>query len=178
MYVDPTCQALQPTLVKGEWCGPGCAIVAKSCNRCSRFLPIDIENERNTLAYSNHCVSRAPCEHSAFSRYLVVSSEANSVAKYQHGNKIHSYYGHQLECKVCKKFFVNAPLNPLRNSTQHREDSLRRRAFEVLVSELLGRDWIYHKHRLESGSEFDVFIWEKFKYYKPHWSWWRFHGQV
>ncbi len=50
----------------------------------------------------------------------------------------------------------------MRNSTQHREDSLRRRALDVLVNELLNRESTYHAHRLATGTEFDVTIWKKF----------------
>ncbi|WKZ26089.1 MAG: hypothetical protein QY322_02135 [bacterium] len=45
-------------------------IVSKSCNRCARFLPIDVENESNSLGFSNHCKKKAPCVHNAFSRYI------------------------------------------------------------------------------------------------------------
>jgi hypothetical protein len=57
---------------------------------------------------------------------------------------------------------VNTALNHLRTSTQHREDALRRRAFELLVRKLLNIDWIYHSFRNLNGIEFDKFIWEKF----------------
>jgi hypothetical protein len=144
----------------------GQPLVIKSCNRCSRFLVIDAINERNTLSFSNHCVKRAPCSHTAFSSYPIVESDYNQIptflTKLNSNGKIQMYYGFQLECKSCKKFFVNAPLNPLRNSTQHREDSLRRRAIEVLVDTLLDREWIYHRFRLEQRKEFDKHIWEKF----------------
>jgi hypothetical protein len=50
----------------------------------------------------------------------------------------------------------------MRDSTQHREDSLRRRALEALVDELLGRTLIYHTWRVEHGEEFDVHIWKRF----------------
>jgi len=141
-------------------------IILKSCNRCSRFLPIDILNERNTLSFSNHCVKKYPCTHNAFSKYKIIESDYSEIpkelSKNIEGDKIISYFGHQLECKSCKKFFVNAPLNPLRNSTQHREDSLRRRCIEVLVDTLLKREWIYHKFRIKEKKEFDRFIWNKF----------------
>lgn len=141
-------------------------IIIKSCNRCSRFLPIDALNERNTLSFSNHCVKKAPCTHNAFSKYAIKEKDYSSVppefSKLNKDNHITLYHGYQLECKSCKKFFVNAPLNPLRNSTQHREDSLRRRAIEILVDTILGREWIYHKFRIEQKKEFDKFIWEKF----------------
>mgnify|MGYP001088648626 CR=1 FL=1 len=160
---------------------PGRCVVLKSCNRCARYLLIDIENERNTISFSNHCVSRAPCEHPLFSTYKIVENECEILPEYilkkrvssevsqvtlsessYAISKIQSHYGYQLECRSCKKFYVNAPLNPMRDSTQHREDSLRRRALEVLVDELLDREWIYHTFRLEKGKEFDVYIWERF----------------
>jgi hypothetical protein len=141
-------------------------IIIKSCNRCSRFLPIDVLNERNTLSFSNHCVKKAPCTHNAFSRYTIKETDYQNIpsifSSLIDDDKIKLYNGYQLECKSCKKFFVNAPLNPLRNSTQHREDSLRRRAIEVLVDTLLEKDWIYHKFRIENKKEFDKHIWEKF----------------
>jgi hypothetical protein len=144
----------------------GDPITLKSCNRCSRFLPVDILNERNTLSFSNHCVKKAPCTHNAFSRYIIKENDYPKIPKefisMMQEDKLALYHGYQLECKPCKKFFVNAPLNPLRNSTQHREDSLRRRAIEVLVDTLLGRQWIYHKFRVEQKKEFDNHIWEKF----------------
>jgi len=141
-------------------------IIIKSCNRCSRFLPIDVLNERNTLSFSNHCVKKVPCTHNAFSTYAVLNSDykkpPSEILHLIVNDKVKLYNGFQLECKPCKKFFVNAPLNPLRNSTQHREDSLRRRAIEVLVDTLLDREWIYHKFRLEKRKEFDKHVWEKF----------------
>jgi hypothetical protein len=149
----------------------GAPIILKSCNRCQRFLPINPANERQQLAFSNHCSTKAPCKHSGFSRYQIVDSALEPKAlsyfishtPYKlENNLIISYFGHQLECKACKKFFVNAPLNPLRSSTQHREDSLRRRAFELLTRRLLNVKWIYHEFRQEKFIEFDRYIWEKF----------------
>lgn len=141
-------------------------ILLKSCNRCQRFLPINFFNERQQISFSNHCVSKAPCKHSTFASYKLTNSSyvPQSVAdKFGAVNSvISSYYGHQLECKACKKFFVNAPLNPLRNSTQHREDSLRRRAFEILIGDLLNKNWIYHEYRISNKKEFDQSIWERF----------------
>lgn len=141
-------------------------MVFKSCNRCQRFLPINNFNERKQISFSNHCVTKAPCKHSNFSNYEVLNmseiSEKDTAEMKIENGFIKSHFGHQLECKACKKFFVNAPLNPLRNSTQHREDSLRRRAFEILIGELLKTTWIYHKFRVENKKEFDVEIWEKF----------------
>ncbi len=163
LYIDPCLTKNIIRIVKGVNAGVGQPIVCKSCNRCNRYQPVDINDERNTLSYSNHCVSRAPCSHAAFSRYEIISGDKSLLnPKFIVGNQVVTHYGHQLECIVCKKFFVNLPLNPLRNSTQHREDSLRRRATEILVAELLGKKWVYHEHRIATGTEFDVHIWEKF----------------
>lgn len=159
----------------------GRCVVLKSCNRCARYLLIDIENERNAISFSNHCVSKAPCRHPLFSTYKVVENACKKLPEYilkkriapdalqstlsgkgDVVSKIQTYYGYQLECRSCKKYYVNLPLNPMRDSTQHREDSLRRRALEVLVDKLLGRKWIYHAFRLEKDQEFDVYIWERF----------------
>lgn len=149
----------------------GDVLITKSCNRCQRFLPINFFNERIQLAFSNHCAAKAPCTHSTFSNYQIKESclDEPELTKYIkttaldiRDNLIVSYFGHQLECKACKKFFVNAALNHLRTSTQHREDSLRRRAFEILINTLLGSDWIYFSFREEKGIELDKYIWEKF----------------
>lgn len=145
-------------------------LVLKACNRCGRFLPIDISNERNSLSFSNHCVKRSSCTHGAFSSYNIenldeirellilepIKSHLTST------NKIKTNYGFQLECRVCKKYVVNAQLNPLRNSAQHREDSSRRRAIEDLLLKLLEKQWIFKLFRMKNGSEFDDFIWNKF----------------
>ena len=163
LYQDPTAQSLKVAVARGNILqGKGAPIICKSCNRCSRYLPVDIYCERNTLSFSNHCVSRAPCKHASFSQYYIDAGDASLIADKVRDGYVISRLGHQLECIVCKKFFVNLPLNPLRDSTQHREDSLRRRAFEVLANQLLARKWIYHSYRLVKGAEFDVAIWEKF----------------
>ncbi len=164
LFKDPTSYTTKYHISKGSFdIGMNMSLVCKSCNRCARFLPIDITDERNTLAFSNHCVSKAPCKHPSFSQYLVEDGDKNAFRGKVKEDRIQAYYGHQLECIVCKKFFVNLPLNPLRNSTQHREDSLRRRAIEVMVDTLLSRKWVYHEYRIRTGKEFDVEIWSKFK---------------
>ena len=142
----------------------------KACNRCARFLPIDLLNERNQLGFNNHCVKRAPCTHKAFSRFtLENSADLDRIdPKLQdkiigESEVIQSYYGFQLECRACKKLHVNAPLNPRRNTAQRREDGLRRRAIENLVRDLLSIDWIFYKFRRQGRSEeFDTYIWNKF----------------
>lgn len=144
----------------------GCRVVMKSCNRCGRFLPINIDDEMKTLSFSLHCKKRAPCVHSTFRAYEIqdktdLHSEDLSGLNLE-GNKVVSYYGHQLECKACKKFFVNAPLNPQRNPQQFKEDGLRRRAIEVLVNTLLDRNLVHFEFERRTKKEFSKYIWEKF----------------
>jgi hypothetical protein len=102
----------------------------KSCNRCARFLPINVHNERIHLSFSNHCVAphRVPCTHGGFGRLRDVKTD--EVRQLRHG--------FQLECRFCKKFEVNAPHNPQRTAAQMKEDAARRRAFELLLTELYG----------------------------------------
>lgn len=141
------------------WTDSSC-IYLKSCNRCARYLPIDFDLQENDVSFSLHCKSRAPCTHSTFATYKVEQNDCNVDTNME--NQIQAYYGYQLECKSCKKFYVNWPLNPLRNDTQHREDSLRRNAFEELVGILFKNEWIFHTFRLKYKKEFDVHIFEKF----------------
>jgi hypothetical protein len=105
-------------------------IALKSCNRCARFLPINVHNERLALSYSNHCVApqRVPCRHATFGRLRNVAT----------GEPLQLRYGFQLECRFCKKFAVNAALNPQRTAAQMKEDGARRRSFELLLQELYG----------------------------------------
>lgn len=133
-------------------------VLLKSCNRCARYLLVDIDTQENDLSFSRHCVNRAPCNHPLFSSYRVVENECEFIST----KTVTAHFGYQLECKSCKKFYVNRPLNPKRDSTQHREDSLRRRAFEVLAGKILDKKWIFHKFRIKNKKEFDVYIWEKF----------------
>lgn len=144
----------------------GRRVVLKSCNRCGRYLPINIEDEMKTLSFSLHCKKRAPCIHSTFRAYEIknrTNLKPNDLAGLKtEGNKVVSYYGHQLECKACKKFFVNAPLNPQRNPQQFKEDGLRRRAIEVLVNKLLDRNLVHFEFEKRTKREFSKYIWEKF----------------
>lgn len=148
--------------------GSGEQQVVKACNRCARFLLVDVLHEHQPLGFSNHCVQRAPCQHSAFSRFVVENpidvdpSLSRIIRKQGDSLVVSTNHGFQLECRPCKKFTVNAPLNPLRSTTQHREDGSRRRAFEQLVMHLLERDWIYFTYRQKYGEEFVPYIWEKF----------------
>lgn len=144
----------------------GNRVVLKSCNRCGRFLPINIDDEMKTLSFSLHCKKRAPCVHSSFRAYEIQNKNELQTDDLKElkleGNKVVSYYGHQLECKACKKFFVNAPLNPQRNAQQFKEDGLRRRAIEVLVNDLLNRNLIHFEFENRTKKEFSKYIWEKF----------------
>lgn len=145
----------------------GRLIVLKSCNRCGRYSPINIFDEMSTLGYSLHCKKRAPCVHSTFRAYTVqnideLSEKELSLFKMER-DKIVAYYGHQLECKACKKFFVNAPLNCQRNPQQFKEDGLRRRAIEVLVNKLLATNLIHFEYENRTKKEFSEHIWKKFK---------------
>ena len=125
----------------------------KSCNRCGRFLPINLPKERETLSFSNHCVAdhRRPCSHAGFGRIRRLGS------KPEHNLE----YGFQLECRFCKKFEVNAPHNPQRTSSQMKEDAARRRAFELLL------DSLYHgtpslRYSQETGSELAADVYARF----------------
>ena len=144
----------------------GNRVVLKSCNRCGRFLPINMDNEMKTLSFSLHCKKRAPCVHSTFRAYEIQNRDELKPDDLKglklEGNKVVSYYGHQLECKACKKFFVNAPLNPQRNAQQFKEDGLRRRAIEVLVNNLLNRNLVHFEFEKRTKKEFAKYIWEKF----------------
>lgn len=147
----------------------GC-LVLKSCNRCGRFLPIDIKNETNSLGFSNHCKKRAPCSHRAFSEYLIENNSdisvfndyiKNNLIKNNNDFYIKTNLGFQLECRSCKKFVVNAPLNPLRNKAQHHEDGARRRSIERMIIELTNIDTV-KDFRSNNGKEFQNYLWEKF----------------
>lgn len=144
----------------------GESVVLKSCNRCGRFLPINEQNELKTLSFSLHCRKTAPCRHSTFSSYTILNYEEidkNNLKSYNIiDKKLISHYGHQLECKACKKFFVNAPLNPQRNAQQFKEDGLRRRALETLINTLLDKNMIHFEFENKTKKEFSKYIWEKF----------------
>ncbi len=128
-------------------------IVLKSCNRCARFLPINIENERHHLSFTNHCVAerRRPCKHASFGRLRNVET----------GEVLQLEYGFQLECRFCKKFEVNAAHNPQRSAAQMKEDGARRRAFELLLAELYdGSPALRYRH--ETGRELADQVWTRF----------------
>lgn len=153
-------------LTSGQKLKQGKRVIAKSCNRCGRYLPINIDDELKTLSFSLHCKKRAPCIHSTFKAYKIQNHSDLKKSDFKNlsidDDKIISYYGHQLECKACKKFFVNAPLNPQRNAQQFKEDGLRRRAIEVLVNTLLNKNLIHFEFEHKNKEEFSQYIWKKF----------------
>lgn len=129
-------------------------IYTKSCNRCARFLPINVDNERVQLSFSNHCVAehRRPCQHTGFGKLRNIDN----------GEALILDYGYQLECRYCKKFEVNAAHNPQRTSAQMKEDAARRRAIELLLSDLYdGSHQLKFRHE-HNGLELSDYIWEKF----------------
>lgn len=119
-------------------------LYVKSCNRCARFLPINVPHERNHLSFSNHCVAahRRPCKHNGFGRLRNPDTEETLSLE----------YGFQLECRFCKKFEVNAAHNPKRTAAQMKEDAARRRGFELLIEALDGGT-PQLRYRHETGRE-------------------------
>lgn len=130
------------------------SISLKNCNRCNRFLPVNLyENERKQLAYSNHCgESKDRCTHSSFG--IIQEEKTGKIRQLR--------YGFQLECRVCKKFEVNTALNPLRTSSQLKEDGQRRRHFELLLTHLYNASpSLSYRHK--TGKELTDDIFKKFK---------------
>lgn len=129
-------------------------IYLKSCNRCNRFLPININDERHHLSFTNHCVAdhRRPCSHSGFGRLKNI--DTNQIVQLE--------YGYQLECRFCKKFEVNAAHNPQRTAAQMKEDGTRRRFFELLLSEIYGKSQQLMYREKSGGHELSDDIWQKF----------------
>ena len=141
-----------PRLAKGK----PIILTLKSCNRCARFLPINVgssTNEQNHLSFSNHCKAEhlLPCKHGGFG--VLNDTDTGEVIQLRHG--------FQLECRFCKKFAVNAALNPQRSAAQMKEDGARRRAFELLLEDLYGGS-PQMRYRHDYGSELTNDIWEKF----------------
>jgi hypothetical protein len=136
-------------------------LILKSCNRCGRYLPVNIgtkldsSNERNQLSFTNHCVAahKLPCKHATFGRLRNIENQ-DDILKLN--------YGFQLECRLCKKFTVNAAHNPQRTPGQMKEDGARRRAFELLLEALYeASPQMIYRHKFKSELADD--IWKKFK---------------
>jgi hypothetical protein len=129
-------------------------IFLKSCNRCARFLPINVGNERLALSFSNHCTAphRVPCAHPLFSKLRNVDND----------EILELSNGFQLECRFCKKFEVNAALNPQRTAGQMKEDASRRRAIELLLTELYGGSPSLLYRERTGGRELPEDVWERF----------------
>lgn len=145
---SPALKSLEPMRKPVELC-------LKSCNRCARFLPINVfgAKERDHLSFSNQCVAshRRPCRHGGFGVLKDIKT----------GEKIELEYGFQLECRFCKKFEVNAAHNPQRSPDQMKEDAARRRGFELLMEKMLGGSpQLVYRH--QTGSELATDIWNKF----------------
>jgi hypothetical protein len=131
----------------------GRELVFKSCNRCGRFLPINIADERAHLSFSNHCAAdhRRPCRHPSFGR--IVDRDTGDVVLLD--------YGFQLECRFCKKFEVNAAHNPQRTAGQMKEDAARRRHFELLLEHLYGGS-PQLRYKNETGRDLASDIYQRF----------------
>lgn len=129
-------------------------LILKSCNRCGRYLPVNVPVERDQLSFSNHCVAdhRRPCKHATFGR-LRNTEDTKELLQLD--------YGYQLECRFCKKFEVNAAHNPQRTSAQMKEDGARRRAFELLLADLYGGT-PQLRYRHQTGTELADDVWKRF----------------
>ena len=130
-------------------------ITLKNCNRCGRYLPINTGNERQHLSFTNHCTAphKVPCSDSTFSKLKRPGEKTPSLILRN---------GFQLECRFCKKFYVNAALNPQRTVGQMREDGQRRRAFELLINKALGKSPLLEYKQNHPGRELADDIWQKF----------------
>jgi hypothetical protein len=153
-FYTPEKGDVQIVVPRGALKRDGVAVLnLKSCNRCGRFLPVNLHDERKHLSFSNHCVAahRRPCSHSGFGK----------LSNPQTGETVHLEYGYQLECRYCKKFEVNAAHNPKRTAAQMKEDAARRRAFELLLEGLYeGTPQL--RYRLENGRELADDVWARF----------------
>ena len=131
----------------------GDEIVRKSCNRCGRYLPVNLDDERAHLSFSSHCVAehRRPCRHPSFGRIPVRNSQDVMLLE----------YGFQLECRFCKKFEVNAAHNPQRTAGQMKEDGARRRHLELLLDYLYGGS-PQLRYKNETGRDLALDIYDRF----------------
>lgn len=129
-------------------------LIRKRCNRCARFLPINVADQRLHLSFSNHCVAphRRPCKHAGFGKLRDVDT----------GAVLQLEYGYQLECRFCKKFAVNAAHNRQRSSAQMKEDGARRRSIELLLAELYGGSAQLRYRHDHGGQELADVVWKRF----------------
>lgn len=148
---DVRYQATDDALLHDD--GTPVELMLKSCNRCARFLPVNTDNERMSLSFSNHCVAahRRPCRHGGFGILKDVES----------GERLELEYGFQLECRYCKKFEVNAAHNPQRTTAQMKEDAARRRGIELLIAAIYeGSPQLRFRH--VSGEELSDYVFRQF----------------
>ena len=125
---------IEPVVVEGQVTaisGAGDQLVLKACNRCARFLPINLLDERKQLGFNNHCVRRAPCTHKAFSRFALENSADLDRIEPEIQDKINgesgliqAYYGFQLECRALQETTCQCPIE----SSQKRCTKTRRRS--------------------------------------------------
>jgi len=134
--------------------GKSAKLYLKSCNRCARFLPINRDDELIHLSFSNHCKAdhRRPCSHTGFGKLTNIETK----------ERVQLEYGYQLECRFCKKFEVNAAHNPQRTAAQMKEDGARRRALELLLTDLFGESPQLRYRHQTGGRELADDIWTKF----------------
>jgi hypothetical protein len=154
LFLSPDIHAnVSEPVIEGAaaWVDTLVEIALKSCNRCGRFLPINVPNERQHLSFTNHCNSKI-CTHTTF----------GSLREVNTGEILRLKQGFQLECRFCKKWTVNTPGNPGRTASQMKEDAARRRAFEVLLTELYeGSPSLLHRRRF-AGRELVEDVWNRF----------------
>jgi hypothetical protein len=142
------------TTSENETGSTGLTLIEKSCNRCARFLPVNVPHERNQLSFTNHCVAahRRPCSHTGFGSPKNAEDESDVL---------NLEYGFQLECRFCKKFEVNAAHNPQRSASQMKEDGARRRAMEYLLEHLYkGTPQLIYRQL--KGTELTDDVWKRF----------------
>lgn len=153
-FYDPAAQADVEFVDAGLPQESDAAVIwLKSCNRCGRFLPVNLDDERFHLSFSNHCVAthRRPCRHTGFGKIVNITDDA----------VVQLDYGFQLECRFCKKFEVNAAHNPQRTAAQMKEDGARRRAIEMLLEHLYeGTPQLRYRQR--TGRELADDVWQRF----------------
>jgi hypothetical protein len=152
-FYDPRRPGRLTVLDEGLERVEGRELVLKSCNRCGRFLPVNIVDERAPLSFSNHCVAehRRPCRHPSFGK--VVDRDTDEIVLLD--------YGFQLECRFCKKFEVNAAHNPQRTAGQMKEDAARRRHFELLLEHLYGGS-PQLRYKNETGGDLASDVFDRF----------------